>query len=377
MRHARPRRSVLCLVPMPPPITGAALASERAVQFFKAECEALVIPYQRGTLASGSFSFNQALNIFCKGLSLFRTRLRRRESITAVYAVISSTYLGNLRDLFLIALLGRKLRSKLVIHFHGATFSDFLAGAPKLIQFLNRKLLGSARAAIVLSPRLRTSFEPAIPADRVYAVPNFADDEMFISTALLSSKYRGTGRVKFLFLSNLIRQKGYGLLLDAFLSLPYDVRKHAELHFAGLFGDDEDQNAFGRRVRSNDNVAYHGLVTGSSKVALFAQSHVFCLPTSYEAQPISILEAYASGCAVIASDYGVLADVFQEGVHGYRVNLEGHPEVNDKLLRRAIAACVENPAAIAQFGAHNRQDAESRYRVQRYGVEIRNIVLGE
>ena len=87
-------------------------------------------------------------------------------------------------------------------------------------------------------------------------------------------------------------------------------------------------------------------MTGEKKRRLFAEAHVFCLPTYYsyyEGQPISILEAYASGCVVITTDHGGICDIFKDKINGFRVEKrsclsikKGKNRGNSKAARRII-----------------------------------------
>ena len=57
------KKAILCLVPLPPPITGPAIASETVVKYLRQNYNLVVIPYQRGNLKSGNFSFTQLLRV--------------------------------------------------------------------------------------------------------------------------------------------------------------------------------------------------------------------------------------------------------------------------------------------------------------------------
>ena len=97
---------------------------------------------------------------------------------------------------------------------------------------------------------------------------------------------------------------------------------------------------------------------GKSKEELLAQAHVFCLPTyySYEGQPISILEAYASGCAVLTTDHSGIFDIFTPGMNGWQVRPQSPESIVEVLVEIAAA-----PVVAAQIGQWNRQQAEQNY----------------
>jgi glycosyltransferase involved in cell wall biosynthesis len=116
---------------------------------------------------------------------------------------------------------------------------------------------------------------------------------------------------------------------------------------------------------------YHGTVHGARKQELLREAHVFCLPTyyPYEGQPISILEAYASGCAVITTDHSGIFDIFADGVNGYAVPKQSPPQ-----LRATLERCLAAPAALEAIAQQNLQTASQLYRTGRYARDLMDIM---
>ena len=82
------------------------------------------------------------------------------------------------------------------------------------------------------------------------------------------------------------------------------------------------------------NIIYHGDVCRNQKKQLFSKAHIFILPTLYaEGQPVSILEAYASGCAVITTGQKGIMDIFQDLINGYVVEPNSVNALNEILLK--------------------------------------------
>jgi glycosyltransferase involved in cell wall biosynthesis len=372
------RPAVLYLVPLAPPVTGATVASERSIHAIHNEGDAVVLPYQRGTLGSGGFTFSQALRILSVGVRLVYERLRKGRQLTAVYLVVSSTFWGNIRDLFLVALLGRRLRSALVLHIHNATIGHYFARTPIPLRRLNAFLLGQARSAIVLAPSLKGIVEPVIPTNKVRVIPNFFDSELLLSDKEVLAKFQQHDVIQVLYLSNLMMEKGYLLLLDAFNALPNLIRSHAQIRFAGDFQSKAEKRHFLERIAGAVNIRYEGVATGEKKKNLFRSSHVFCLPTFYEfeTQPISVLEAYASGCVVLTSDYGPLGDIFVDQVNGLRLNRLAERAIDAGSLARALALCVGQPERFLPMARHNRKHAAENYSVDAYDRAIRHELMG-
>jgi glycosyltransferase involved in cell wall biosynthesis len=152
--------------------------------------------------------------------------------------------------------------------------------------------------------------------------------------------------------------KGYLDLVDAWLGLDPGVRRRIQLDLAGRFDVEADRVAFLRRIDGVEGVRYHGFVDPEHRRCLFAQAHVFCLPTRmFEGQPISILEAYAAGCVVLTTGQRGIRDVFTDGLNGFEV-IEGSAASLAAGLTRTLA----DLEGLRQMAVANRRTAAERYR---------------
>ena len=163
-------------------------------------------------------------------------------------------------------------------------------------------------------------------------------------------------------------------MLEAVRILKQEVRLDVKATFAGQFevaADDvvqispaEAQARFDRRIEEDGlrpTVEYVGVVTGERKWALIDDSDFFILPTNHrdEGQPISIIEAMARGCVVIATNYRAIPDMVVDGETGVLVEHSSPRQIVDAVHRLA--------SDCAAYAAASRAGAE-RYR-QRFTVE--------
>ena len=171
----------------------------------------------------------------------------------------------------------------------------------------------------------------------------------------IAHKFNSPEKINILFLSNLVREKGYEVVLDAFLSLPQAISTRAELHFAGKFYSTRERNTFAFKIKDRSNIFYHGPLNGEKKRNLLQQSHVFCLPTftKFEGQPISILEAYASGCIVLTTANGGINEIFTNGTNGFLVKMDRPKES----LKDRLEMLLPEVGKYAQIGLFNRREA--------------------
>ncbi|HSC86016.1 MAG TPA: glycosyltransferase family 4 protein, partial [Polyangiaceae bacterium] len=111
-------------------------------------------------------------------------------------------------------------------------------------------------------------------------------------------------------------------------------------------------------VRSWKDIEYLG-ETDDVRPHLEACS-VFVLPTFYrEGLPRSILEAMATGRAIVTTDAPGARETVEPGRNGYLV-----AQRDVDALTAAIEQCVEQSSRMAEMGRRSREIAEERYRVE-------------
>lgn len=365
------KKSILCIAPFPPPIMGAAAVSKAVVDHLKQSFHVLAVDYQKDSLVSGKFSYRQFRRIVSIGFKLIAYRSRK---IECIYLVSSSSPLGALRDLFFLMIMGKSLRKKTVLHLHSSTnLRSIYLAIPFFLRSFARRIFGEARGAIVVGETWLCSYENLIPDKRIHVLKNSFEQDLLISREQLEKKYNIISDVNILFLSNFLKEKGYELLLDAFLKLPEDVRSKAILHFAGGFSSPEGQGEFLKKIGNVSRVIYHGVVSGMEKRNLLWKSHILCFPTyyRYETQGIVILEGYASGCIVLTSNFAGSKDIFVDGINGSYIT----PVLNCENLKNKLEMIVNNITKYTHIAFYNRNEAIDKYTNDTFLKKISSILV--
>ena len=154
--------------------------------------------------------------------------------------------------------------------------------------------------------------------------------------------------IRLLYLSNLIESKGYFDLLEAVRLLYIRKSCDVQVDFCGEFVANPSDD---RRVRSADHgralfeafirehglngiVHYRGVVTGARKEELLAAAHFLVLPTRYdnEGQPISIVEAMAHGCVVVATSHRAIPEMIEHGTNGWLVPFDSPEKIAEGIF---------------------------------------------
>jgi glycosyltransferase involved in cell wall biosynthesis len=345
---------ILFIAPIPPPITGQSLA----VQVFR---EAAAQVHEVTLINLAKNSFNAGLSSIGRVLSIFKiwvTVFRKHKVADRIYFTTSESVLGSLKDMVIFFICRRKL-SSMYIHLHGGEGMKKILSTGNWLARTNIFFIKRLRGVIVLGKTQEAIYKCHIPANRIYTISNFALDEYFIPIEAVSKKFQYTDKIRVLYLSNLVHGKGYKELLAAYRLLDNETKLRIQLDFAGGFSSAQEERDFVEGLKGLPNVAFHGVVKGQVKQDLLRDAHVFCLPTyfPYEGQPISILEAYASGCCVVTTNHAGIFDIFEPGKNGFEVQKQS-PQSIENCFRNMLSSFQ----AISAAGHYNNKFANQKFR---------------
>ncbi|PYV60586.1 MAG: hypothetical protein DMG95_13910, partial [Acidobacteria bacterium] len=166
-----------------------------------------------------------------------------------------------------------------------------------------------------------------------------------------------------LYFGRLSREKGITDLLHAMQSLP-----HIRLLIAGEGPQRSELEALARKLSLN-NLAFLGRVEGAGLERLIAVSQFTVFPShAYETLGKSILESYAQGRAVVASDLGSRRELIEGGKTGllYRVN-------DVKQLTSAIASLQHNPDLSRRMGEAGSELVRERHSQPKHLEKLENL----
>lgn len=356
---------ILLIVPLPPPITGHSLLSQVLCSALRGVHDTAVVNLSLGSLNDGRVTGRRIREV---GKVLLGV-LRKSRLADVIYFTISESRAGNLKDLVIYLLCAGRLR-RLFVHLHGGTIGRELFDRHPVWRRINASFIKRLGGVIISGPAHLEIFSGMIDRDRIHMVPNSAEDDMFVPEREILDKFSDTRPLRVLYVSAMTPDKGYLDLLEAWLALDPGERRRIRLDFAGRFDADLDRRAFEERIAGVDGVRYHGLISPAEKRRLFAQAHIFCLPTRmFEGQPISILEAYASGCVVLTTGQRGIRDVFADGVNGF----EAVPG-SAASLAAALAATVADIDRLRDMAMANRHTAGHRYRTATFTLTLRRIL---
>ena len=170
--------------------------------------------------------------------------------------------------------------------------------------------------------------EGGVVPERIHHIPNF------IRVSDYTPHYQNDGYL--LFFGQLITVKGLDILLQAMQEFP-DIR----LVVAGRGADKKRYESYARG--RNLNVSFVGFQSGDALCKLIQNSLVVVVPSVwYENLPYTILESFAYGKPVIASNLGGMAELVTDGETGYLFEA-GNPQDLAAKIRKALANSTKLP----------------------------------
>jgi glycosyltransferase involved in cell wall biosynthesis len=194
-----------------------------------------------------------------------------------------------------------------------------------------------------------------IPADKVFIRPNSID------ASEITPSY-GPGEY-IAYIGRLSSEKGIMTLLRSMQQL-----NGIKLKIAGAGPLEEELRAFVSQ-HPNLNVEFVGFLTGEQKIEFFQKSRFVVVPSEwYETFGMIIVEAYAAGKPIVASNLGGLGSLVQNNVTGLLFNPGDATDLAQK-----IDSLWHNPELAVTMGQRARAVVEDKFSpatVHRQLIEI-------
>lgn len=264
------------------------------------------------------------------------------KKVNTIYHIVSSNKNGFIRD-FVVINISYLFGKKIVLHSHNGNYDQFYDSGSDSLKKNIFKTIHKANTVILLSEKLRNTFY-FITEDNKFA---YVNNGLPIDRPKILNK--GKEEVfSILYLSNLIESKGYlDVIKAAILMKEMKILSKFHFHFAGDFMLNSSQDKSYKSINEarqlflslieennlSDYITYHGIVQGDKKDSLLYNADVFLLPTYYnvEAQPITIIEAIAYGCAIFATNYRGIPEMLINDENGQYIEPNNPLDIAEKL----------------------------------------------
>jgi len=356
---------ILFIAPVPPPITGHSKCAQILYNHLLIENDVKIINLSKNNFKNGKFEIIRVLQI----INIFISVLKKKKNVDVVYLTISQSLGGNLKDLFIYLLLFNKL-SKTYIHLHGGAIKKNLFDKNKFVYNLNSFFYKRLAGVIILGESHKEIFNSLIEEKKIFIVQNFFESYFLLSAIQINKKFNliNRNKIKVLFLSNMQLEKGYNHILNSIDLLSSEEVKKFEFHFAGKFDNISEEVDFKNKISKLDNIFFHGFIDGEIKKQLLDVSHILCLPTEFlEGQPVSIIEAYASGLVVLAPLTGGIIDIFSDS--------NGYPIYSNSIsIANTLKNVLNDIEKLNNIALYNNTFVQKNFKIEDHIAKINNIL---
>jgi glycosyltransferase involved in cell wall biosynthesis len=355
-------RRILLILRTPPPYGGGETIGAQLQQLFAGKYS--ILAFQRGRHSKRKQGRLTLANL------VFGMRYVAISSIRLVLARPSAVYIDLPKDApsfvrtSLILLVARALRIPVVGDLAGADFLNLDGRSPgaRYCRWALRgvhvvRVLGASIAATLAARGVPNT---EVLSNGIAEPPGARDPRLVLE-----------GPARLLYVGELSEAKGIVTLLGMmreFASSGVD----AKLDLVG----DWESDATRKRVLAlrdewdlHDSVALHGLLVGDAKWGAFRRAHVLVHPTSWDGQPVTILEAFAFGVPVVATRVGAIPDTIRDGVEGY---LMADNSVGE--LAAGVRSLVADRKVHATYARRARQAYAERFSADVFAPRIAELL---
>lgn len=257
--------------------------------------------------------------------------------------------------------------------FHGHVLTGYFGPVlSRVFRLVERVLAGLTTRIVAISPRQARDLEHYIRLrpDRIRVIPlglaldRFINSDREACRARFRARLGMTTELIIALVGRLAPIKNHGLALRAFARL---TASHPEARLV-VVGDGEEaprlrQTALDLQV--SDRVVFTGWSQDLEEV--YCGSDIVALTSDNEGTPVCIIEALASGCAVVATGVGGVADVLEDGKLGLMVRAGDEVELAQALSRLA------EPGERKRWSGLGRDSVMARYGVDRLAGDVENL----
>ncbi|WP_312618955.1 glycosyltransferase family 4 protein [Haloarcula sp. 1CSR25-25] len=184
--------------------------------------------------------------------------------------------------------------------------------------------------------------------EKVSFVPNGVDLDRF-------EIERDTVSGRILYVGRLAPKKRVEDLIEAYAMAREDVPE-SELVIVGTGPMRGDLETLAARHGITEHVQFKGYVEDDAIPEYYASAELFVLPAIWEGHPLTLLEAWAAGTPVIATNVEGIAEFVNHEETGYLVPPKSPPELAD-----GLSYALNHPKVTSKWGIQGKEVATSEY----------------
>jgi len=255
--------------------------------------------------------------------------------------VIHVPYTSNSEVAYPIYHVNKNYNIPFIIFIHGGGMHPWRR---KKIQ---QNFFQNADSIIAVSEIIKKQYEKRT-GKKIIVMPNLIPCEHSKQNKIdLLEKHNLKNKIIILYLGTIKKIKGIETLIDAFmdLELKYVQNKNVKLI---ICGDGPLKESLEKKIDSmgfKEHIKFLGFVDDQTKLEYLKLADIYVIPSHFEAQSISLLEAMSNGLPIIGSDTNGINNLIVDGDNGLLF-----PVDNQDILKNKIKLLIDNENLRLDFG---------------------------
>lgn len=278
--------------------------------------------------------------------------------INIVHINTAFATLSIIRD-FVLVFMAKFGGYSVLLHVHGGRFltEEFNSG---MLRYIAGEMLHTADKILVLSEYERRKLLSYWKNLKVEVLANAVDVDNVIE-----AEQRNDPK-NVIFFGRIHESKGLKEIIESCRILK---KENFDFRFK-CYGKGPQENYLRKEMREvlGDSFSYEGIVAGDAKQKALAEADVFILPSYFEGLPISMLEAMAAKCVVVASNVGSIKKVIEDGENGFLV--EPH---NVEQIVQTLKLLLAEDEDFTDVKNNARQTIVEKFSIQDYVGKLEKI----
>lgn len=331
---------ILFVGPYPPPDNGTSIPFGSLIEFVgkHRSVDIVVINTQSGNKSGIPLHSSKAFIPFIRiSFELFRKAWTCQKAI--IYG--SQRYIATIGALHALVL-SFPLSKDVAIYIQGGAFDNYYKSLNPLGKFFVRTCLKRTRAVMVQTRLVHDALNSQL--NNLHVVPNWANISKLAENRcdyFSENSIRSTNKpVRFVFIGNVIPEKGIVELVNAFVAATNILSQEQipiKLAIYGPTSEPSKHLVMPFLESFPEGIEYHGYLAHDDLMSVLAGCDVLILPTWFpsEGYPGVIIEAMALGLPVIATRFRAIPELVIDGVNGLLCEVNDVSSLTDCILRIA------------------------------------------
>jgi len=258
----------------------------------------------------------------------------------------------------------------------------------RIVRPTEKRIIKKSDISIAVSENLKKNIceKAGIPDEKIVAIYNGVDTEKFnpdVPAGDIKEKYGLKDSKIVLFVGRVAPAKGLEYLVKA-ANIIINEKNVKDMKFLivgpfkYMFSEGKARSDYAeklmdlvRKYSLQNNFIFTDAVPEDDLPMFYAACDVFVLPSVFEAFPMVLLEAMASGKPVIGSDVGGISEVIKDGENGFVFEPKNYEDLAKKILE-----LIEDDKLREEMGGISRKIAEKDFSWEKIAKDILQVYRG-